>query len=71
MLTRDEIIVIGDKLSPVFSVAVVTVNQTHREAGDHKEWIHTALPLEAANQLATSEGQRRGLPVTVWDPSRS
>lgn len=65
-VTRDEIIVMGNDKSPIFCVAVVALNQKHRLTGDIKEWIHGALPLDLANEFAKSEGQRRGLPVTIW-----
>ena len=65
-ITRDEIIVMGNKSLPVFCVAVVALNQKNRQTGDIKEWLHEALPLELANEFAQSEGQKRGLPVTIW-----
>lgn len=65
-ITRDEIIVMGNESSPIFCVAVVALNQRNRQTGDIKEWLHQALPLDLANEYAKSEGQRRGLPVTIW-----
>jgi hypothetical protein len=65
-ITRDEIIVMGNEQSPVFCVAVVALNRRHRGGGEIKEWIHQSLPLDVANEHAKSEGQRRGLPVTIW-----
>ena len=65
-ITRDEIIVMGNDSSLIFCVAVVALNQRNRQTGDIKEWLHQALPLDLANEYAKSEGQRRGLPVTIW-----
>jgi hypothetical protein len=66
-VTRDEIIVMSDPAQQgVFRVAVVALNQKHRLTGDPKEWIGLSLPLDLANELAKSEGQKRSLPVTIW-----
>ena len=68
----DEVVVMkqpspgGSEGAPVFGVAVVALNQRHRLAGEIKEWIHAALPLEQANALAQREGQVRDLPVILW-----
>jgi hypothetical protein len=57
----------SDQTQPgVFRVAVVSLNQKYRLAGDPKEWIGPPLPLDLANERAKSERQRRGLPVTIW-----
>jgi hypothetical protein len=70
-ITRDEIVVMGNRASPVFCVAVVALNQRHRLVGDIREWIHWSLPLYLANKLAKNEGRRRGLPVVIWDDVHS
>lgn len=64
--TRDEIIVMGNKHSPIFCVAIVALNQKNRLTGDIKQWIYPSLPLDLANDLAKREGERLGLPVTIW-----
>ena len=72
LAAADEVVVMklpppGDEEgAPVFGVAVVALNQRYRLAGEIKEWIRSALPLEAANALAHEEGQHRGLPVILW-----
>lgn len=70
-ITRREIVVMGNKRSPVFYVAIVALNQKHRQAGEIEEWIGEPLPLELANELAISEGAKRGLPVIVWAEAAS
>jgi hypothetical protein len=69
----DEIIVVeDDRQRGRFHVIVVQLNQKHRQASDPpKEFIRSSLPLDLANDFAMSEGQRRGLPVTIWVPPAS
>ena len=64
-ITKDEIIVMSDGPG-VFRIAIVALNQKHRQAGDIREWLGPPLPLELANEFAKSEGRRLGLPVTIW-----
>jgi hypothetical protein len=59
------VVVMGNK-GGAFSLAVVAVDRSHGQAGDIQQWPSDPLPLELANELATADGRRRGLPVVTW-----
>jgi hypothetical protein len=66
-IALDEIVVAEDERQPGrFHVIVVQLNKKHRAASDTpKEFIGSSLPLDLANELAKSEGEKRGLRVTT------
>jgi len=67
MTEHHEIVVVRNQTGS-FIPALATLDD-HRQAAEIIEWLHFPLPLETANSFAVFEGARRGLKVTLANPT--